>query len=68
MKKGVAQELFDLLIQMPPEGRRAFLRSILQVRPFCSRCPVKNRAPHRNPCYACIIMPDGRGRPVTSVN
>jgi len=68
MSTNISQEWQDLLEHMPATERRALLRVLLRMRVFCPRCPVKSRGLHLDPCYGCIILPDDRGRPMTTVN
>ena len=68
MSMNISQEWQDLLEHMTATDRRAFLRVLLRLRVFCPRCPVKSRGLHLDPCYGCIILPDDRGRPMTTVN
>jgi hypothetical protein len=62
------QEWREMLRQMNPNDKRAFLRAVLRVRVFCPRCPVKSAGLHRDPCYSCIVLPNSLGQPLSTVN
>jgi hypothetical protein len=58
----------EMLRQMSADEKRAFLRAVLRVRAYCPTCAVKNSELHRDPCYACIVLPNDLGQVLATVN
>ena len=58
----------EMLRRMSPDEKRAFLRAVLRVRAYCPTCSVKNPVLHRDPCYACIVLPNNIGQVLSKVN
>ena len=58
----------EMLRQMSPDEKRAFLRAVLRVRAYCPTCAVKNSSLNREPCYGCIVLPDNIGQVLSTVN
>lgn len=62
------REWRDMLREMPPNEKRAFLRALLRVRAYCPMCPVVSPGLDRDPCYGCIVLPNNLGQPLSTVN
>ena len=68
MRDTVDNGFRNLLRQMTREERRVFLRAVLRARAHCPLCPVISPGLHRDPCFGCIVMPNGLGQPTSTVN
>jgi hypothetical protein len=68
MDDRVIQELNDLLRRLDPQEKRWLLRAYLRARAFCPMCPVQASRVHLDPCYRCVVLPDGMGQPKSTVN